>query len=267
MSRYSVRTFVEGDEVELASLFHQANEKYVGFIEKTPRAWKRSFLQRPGASPEGILIVERDGTQIVGYAVVGSSGKVHDVCIRSDTDRDVILSVLLKDVERYAREQGAERVSISVPPGGRALDRELTRSGYYPWLKFLTGIPLDFAGLIEPIARENLSTGKPRVEGTLSIQLGKSGRLFRSPAHRGGLFVRIGNGDVRVAVGQPDAEVTIHTSVFTLTSIILREKGIVNSILHGELKVHPLRRLPKAVRLLSLLVLPYRWYSPGGDMV
>ena len=266
MPGYSARHFVDGDETGLAGLGQRVDQEYLRPIPKTPSEWKRRLVQRPGVRPEGVIVVERDDGEVVGYAAVGCSGKVYDLCV-SPGDEEGAFTTLLQRVERYAREQSAGQMTVAVPPGRTVLLARLKRSGYTPWLKYVMGLPLDFPRLIELVAGENLSLHKRRVRGALSIRLEKGERRFRTPAFAEELFLRVDNDGLQAGLGPIAADVTIRTDVSTFTNLILRQAGVTRAILAREVRVFPLRRVPLAVGLLSLVVMPHAWYMSVGDAV
>ena len=59
-------------------------------------------------------------SNVAGYAAVGRSGKVYDLCVDDEADMDTVFAKLVENVEGYARGCGADRVSIAVPPGAES---------------------------------------------------------------------------------------------------------------------------------------------------
>ena len=264
-SRYSLRSYRPGDEVALAGLCNAVNAGLAGFIPRTPEHWAWCYLQRPGLSADGVLLVEAGG-EVSGHAVTSPSGEVLEFCLSAAADRRLAFQVLVEGVERYARENGADRISISAPPSDRELRAWFSELGYNQWLRYLTGLPLDLPGIIGLLLQ---ARGAPSQLGGRSflIHLAKKGRRFRSPLLGEETLLLVEGAAARIVDMAAGVDVIIRTDVFTFMRIMLREQPILRSVLRGEVSVEPIWRVPQARRLLSLLTVPYDLHVPVGDMV
>jgi ribosomal protein S18 acetylase RimI-like enzyme len=262
MSEYAVRTYQEADEVQLTSLFNECYQAYAGFVPRTLEYWRWCCLNRPDVENEGIIIVLHGG-KIAGYAVVGKSGNIWELCFDRAHNGEPIVSLILEKAIEYLARVGSDAATLNLPRDDSITRKACEKLGFSmlapdPKRVFLS--VLEYEQFVRFLASANKKklTG---LQGDFVIRL-KDARSWMSP------FISIGLGNGRIETGRENrrCDVLIETDTSTLASMLLGTYNPSWALLRFRLKIHPLRKLRRALRLFSLLRLDDSWFFPRADL-
>lgn len=257
---YYIRTYRQGDEKELTALFNYVYQDYAGFVPRTIEYWTWSILLRPDLSREGIALVVNAG-QVMGYAALEKSGNVLEFCYDPSLDSKTIVSMLLDWCIDYGKSQGSGSVSLNVPAQDDLLRQVCRESGFteepfhYLFLRVF-----DFPQLLRKIVDQKREL-EEHFDETVSICLRKGPSWCDDH-----VVIRVQAGKMAVSteeIGRPT--IRIDSDISTFSSCIFGSKGIYGAILKGQLEVRPFWKIPRVVKLFSLLQLKDHWYVPEAD--
>jgi len=258
--QYVLRSFVEGDEAELAALFNLAHSQYVGFVPRTADHWRWCCRERPDVEQDGIFIAEekRSG-RLVGYAVLGKSGNLWELCVHPNSDRKQVLSALFDRTAEYAREANIEQMILNVPDDDLLMQKMCAQLDFseLPADQMFVGIT-DFEVLVEVLARASVS----RLGGfkeTATFEL-LNARSWLSPV----FSVKVGD-DVEVLPEAVSGDMRIKVDSDVLASILLGITAPSRAFLKGKLRVHPFSKTLKALRFLEAIRVKGHWFFPLAD--
>jgi len=260
MNEYRVRTYEKGDETELARLFNEAYQAYAGFVPRTPEYWRWSCLDRPDVEKEGIVIVVH-ARKIVGYAVVGKSGNIWELCFDRGPDQERVGSLILDKAVDYLTRVGSDSVTLNLPSKDSVARQACERLGFSqlpPEIPFLS--VLDFERLLGSL----YSANQQRLmdfEGSFLIKF-QDGPFWITPF----VSMRVRNGGIDIASQKELCQAVIETDTRTLTSVLFGTEKALSALLRLKLKIRPLRELRTVLRLFSLLRVKEPWFVPGADL-
>lgn len=257
---YYIRTYRQGDEKELTALFNDVYQDYAGFVPRTIEYWMWSILLRPDLSREGIAIVVNEG-QVVGYAAVEKSGNILEFCYDPNHDSKTIVSMLLDWCIDYVKTQGGSSVSFNVPAQDNLLRQVCRELGFTeePFHSLFLRV-FDFHQLLRRIVDQRGEL-EEHFDETILINLRKVPSWCDDH-----VVIRVQAGKMAVLtekIGKPT--IRIDSDISTFSSFIFGSTGIYRAIVKGQLKVRPFWKIPRSVKLFSLLQLEDPWYVPGAD--
>jgi len=258
-SEYNVRTYRDGDEVEFIKLFNESYQHYAGVVSRTVDDWLWSCKLRPTVDSEGILVAEKND-EIVGYIVVGNLGEVYELCYNPAQNGWAIVSKLVERAIQHVVAKGGGRLILLAPSDDAIIcgicKKFEFKESQLSDVSVTTLRVLNFPMLIKKIV-DRKKREKIDFEDTFLIQLKDAppGDNLITVDTRGGLFL-VKRGEI------DNPRIKICTDTRTLTSLIFGELSVVNAILSLRLWVRPFRKLPKVLKLLSLLLLRETWYVP-----
>lgn len=260
MRKYTLRTFREGDEIELIELFNRVHNNFAGFVPRTRRFWLWCCLDRPDVDRESVAIVN-DGEEIVGYAVVGRSGDVWELCYDPRYDAETVASMLLEWAVEFVEEAGGDRVRVNGLLEDDVLRKVCEELGFceakpVPQFVSVLDLPNFLAQLLE-------RRGK-----VLDLEDGVFAfRLRDHPSWCSDqIVICVKGGEVRVydeSVDDPEIVVDINWS--TLLSCILGTKSVWRAVLNSEIRVHPFWKFRKFRKMFSCLHVGRPWFWPLAD--
>lgn len=262
-SDYQVRTYVEGDESALLSLFNQYYGRYAGFVQRTLQDWLWYYKLHPDIGPEGILVVNK-GKEIVGYAAIGRLGLrgnvllVYELCYDPTHDGQTIISKLLKKAEQLARDRNGSYITFDAPSDDTLIRKICEESGFIegPREKVLGFVVLDIVSLIEQIIKSRKERWR---EGNEAFLI----RLKDVPPPNNIIAIRWMNGKPSISNKvSTKSRVVIDTDLSILKRLIFGEDSILKVLLKSKLAIRPLWKIRSGIRFLSLLLLRDRWYIP-----
>lgn len=259
---YRVRTYRDGDDIKLISLFNEAYKGYAGFVPRTVEYWRWCCKNRPGVSAESVVIACYE-QKIVGYAVVGESGNIWELCYDTDFDVKLIVSKLLRWSLDYIQRTGGDHVELSAPLDDQNLREVCRELGFAEQpLPSMTISILDFPQLIKEIINS-----KKEIPAALYNEMFMF-RLKNAPSWMSDCFtIQIQRDKISVTEGKCYIpSVTVDTDVPTLTSCVFGTAKIFKMILIRRIRVRPLWKSPKVLKFLSMLSLKDPWYIPEGDI-
>ena len=259
MEEYSVRTYEEGDEVELTGLFNEVYKSYAGFVPRTLEYWRWSCLDRPDVEKEGIVIVAYR-EKIVAYAVVGKTGNIWELCFDHAHKEKALASLILENAVEYLIRVGADSVTLNLPSEDTAVREACEKLGFSevpPDAMFLS--VLDFEQLLRLLScakKEKLMD----FDEDFLIKF-KDAPFWISPC----VAIKIQNGRTKIEDGNTPHKVLIETDTTTLTSILFGTAKPLWALLRLRLRISPLRKFRSVLKWLSLLRLDDPWFFPKSD--
>jgi len=131
-SRLTIRNYSSGDEKSLVAMWNLTYACYGGYVSRSPEYWRWSILERPGVSPQDILILQCSG-EILGYGVLDPKGVVLELAISvklSSRNREKIATRLVMALEERSRIRGDEIIRFKLPSTDEPVRRTLRRAGY-----------------------------------------------------------------------------------------------------------------------------------------
>lgn len=259
-SGYATSTYKEGDETELVQLFNRIYEDFAGFVPRTPEYWRWCCLSRPDVKAEGIVIVN-NGRKIVGYGVVGKTGNVWELCYDANYNGEEIVSTILEWIINYVESAEGDSITLNAPLHDPLLREVCLRFGFaetHPSFMFLS--VLDFPQFIHEILNLKKEKLKEYKEELLI-------KVRNSPSWYGGdVTIEISNGIISVKEGTNNAaKIVIEADVPTIVSCILGTRGFLKAFFSFKLKVKPLWKVVKILKLFSMLRIKNPWFSPRAD--
>jgi len=260
--KYAFRPYRKGDAKDLIDFFNKTHEPLAGFVPRTLKYWRWCILSRPNMDEEGIVVAFYED-QIVGYAAVERSGKILEFCYNRNCGGELIVSGLLSWCTEYASHHGASSVKLNAPVQDAVVRQICEDEGFTeePFPSLFLRI-LDVPDLF----RKLLDLKKPIVEGsdeTILVDLAK----FPSwcPQH---VAILVHDGQVAVSTEkQAKPTVRIEADISTIASCIFGSKcTLYRAILERRLRIRPLRKIPRALKLLSFFQLKKPpWFVPAAD--
>jgi ribosomal protein S18 acetylase RimI-like enzyme len=256
---YIVRSYEEGDEIQLTRLFNSVYQTYGGFVPKTPEYWRWCCLDRPDVEKKRIIIVVC-GEKIVGYAVVGKSGNIWEFCFDHAYDGKKIASLILGEAIEYLENFGAESATLNVPFEDLLAKEVCQRFGFVevPSERLYLGV-LDFERFLQLL----VSAKKEKLKGfNDEVLITFRNAPFWIDPH---ISVKVENWNTQIEEVNKRHKVLIETDIETFTSILFGTAKPLWAWLRFRLKIHPLRKVRDALKLLSSLSLNNPWFFPGSD--
>jgi putative sterol carrier protein len=258
--QYVVRTYKEGDEAEFVSLFNQAYNRYAGFVPRTEDYWLWCCLDRPGVSPEGIIVVEeKHNGKIVGYAVAGKSGNIWEFCVDQNPDRKRVISMLFEGVSEYLRRVNAERIVLNIPSDDLMMQEVCAQQDFFelPPDQMFIGVT-DFEALIVALTK-NAKKKLTDFKQTVTFEL-LDARPWVNPV----FSMKIG-AEIQVFPEPISTDVYIKVSSDVLASILLGETYPSKAFLERKLRVIPLWKTSKALKFLGAIRMHNSWFYSLAD--
>jgi hypothetical protein len=256
---YYVRTFKKGDEVPLVHLFNKNYEDLVGFVPRTPTYWIWCCLNRPDVTEESVAIVNK-AKKIVGYAVVGKSGDIWELCYDPIYDGKIIVSKLLNWSVGYLEKAGSDSVVLNAPNRDKVV-REVCRDLGFTETppEFLYVSVLDFPSYVYEILQSRKKNLK--IKGSFMFRLAGC-----PPGCASNFSIEIKKKEISVNVESVDnPEITVDADMSNLISCILGTKGVLRAIVTSKVHVHPVWKIPKFLTLISTLQIKSQWFVPRAD--
>jgi ribosomal protein S18 acetylase RimI-like enzyme len=260
MEEYSLRTFEEGDEVELTRLFNEAYKGYAGFVPKTLEYWRWSCLDRPDVEKEGIIIVAYRG-KIVAYAVIGKTGNIWELCFNQAHKGKDLVSLILENAVEYLIRVGADSATLNLPSEDTAVRETCEKLGFLevpPDTMFLSVLDFEkFLQLLSCAKKEKMAG----LDESFLIEF-KDAPFWTNPY----VSIRIENGRTKIEGQNTPSKVLIETDTTTLTSILFGTTKPLWALIRFRLKIYPLRKFHSVLKWFSLLRLDDSWFFPRSDL-
>jgi len=243
----------------IAHLFNRIYKDFAGFVPRTPEYWVWCCLNRPDVNEESVVIVN-NGEKIVGYAVVGKSGNVWELCYDPMYNGKTIVSKLLNWALDYLRKVGSDSVVLDAPVKDNVV-REICQE-----LDFVETTPapmfvsvMDFPNLICEILRSR--------KEMLDINGVFRFRLKDCPSWcKDSFCIHVGENEASVKEEVVDnPEIVIDADMSTLFSCILGTENLFKAIITSKVHLHPFWKIRKFLKLFSLLRIKHPWFKPRAD--
>jgi len=260
--KYSVRTFMDGDEIAIVQLFENAYGNYGGYTIKTPEDWRWCCLQRPDVERKGILVaLDKGSREIVGYVVAGKSGYLWELSYDPQHDGEQIVSLLLDKATTYIEAAGASSVNFNAPRKDAIIKRASKKLGFAdsePPQMFLS--VLNMQRIISLLANNKANELTTRYNETILIKI-KDAPFWVGDT----IFMQINQ--VGITVGDEAQAYTtqLQTDYITLSSILFGNTSPFNAFIRAKLKIKPLSKTLTVLKLLSNLQIKTEWTYPLSD--
>jgi len=249
-----VRTFLEGDEFSISTIFENCYEKFSGYVPRTPQYWRWFNLSRPGVNA-GDVLVATENDLVVGCMTVCPGGEICDPCYDPGGDGKKIMTALLKAAQALAISKDFPSITINAPKDDTCINsacRELQLRQRKPDRVLSASVinwHLFFPKLLEACSPP---------EGNFHVTIG--GRREDELA----FSVRGGKARMVDASSEEKPMVRIKVNEGTLVkAIFIEDIGFLDWI-RGRISVSPLGRFYRAHRLINSLNLGLEIFLQRG---
>lgn len=258
---YSVRSFEDGDENEIVRLFDRMCGGYGGSTLKTPEYWRWCCLERLDVERQGLFVVVDGNQDVEGYAVVGRSGNVWELCYDSERDGEKIVSLLLDEAVRYLERVGATSITFNAPKQDLVLNQVCREVGFavLPSLKMFLSV-LNFRELISLLVNSKKEELIGGFDEAVLVKL-KDAPFWINDT----VFIRISREGVQVSDETHSSTIHVETDVITFSSLLFGVLSPFQSLIRLKLRVKPFWKTPTLLRLLSSLRVKAAWFFPLSD--
>jgi len=264
-NQYYLRTYRQGDEIDLIFLFNKVYERFAGFVPRTLDYWRWCIQSRPNLGEEGIAVVT-NANKIVGYAAVEKAGNILEFCYDPNYEGKTIVSMLLRWCIDYVRSQGGNSISLNAPTQDELVrqvcqELEFTEDSFERAVGTLFLRVLDLPKLLRKVVVEKKKV-KEGFDETILINLRKV-----PPWYNDYVAIRIQDGKMAVLtekIRTPTIKIDADISTISLC-IFGSTQRLYGAIMKRRLKVRPFWKIPRAVKIFSLLQLKNPLYIPRAD--
>lgn len=261
MAGYELRNFVDGDEEKIVELFNDVYGRFSGYVPRTVEYWRWCCLKRPDVKKDGVFLVFDGRTgNLVGYAVVGLSGSIWELCVRPNCG-DAAL-ILLDRAVSYLADRGVSAVNVNVPRGDETLNEACGKMGFakVDVHKLFVGV-LSFRKLIFILARDKADVLIKNFNGKICIMVENSPSWVEKV-----VSIRVDNGGIDVFEGAiGSATVFVKTDARTLLSVLVGALSFKRAFLGFRIRVKPFWKALVVERFLRSLRMNASWFWPLGD--
>jgi len=161
LSQFRTRQYQPGDETALVELWNAAHAEYGGHVPRTVDLWKWSILDRPGVTPEDILVIDAHD-EVIAYGALGRQtgpyggiGNVLEQAVvpwLSKRTRVRVATFLVTALEDRCRSRGDELIQFALPGPETPILRVFEKAGYTTETsESFQLVTVDLAGLLEQI--------------------------------------------------------------------------------------------------------------------
>lgn len=265
---FTARQYLAGDEVRLVDLWQRTYAHLGGFIPRTPAHWLWAVLQRPGMTCADIRLIVSDG-EIIAYGAIGPGGAILEFAVEpllKPRKRALAFELLLRALERQARERNYDFVSCAAPVADRFIAKQMRKAGYHTD----EGVFASLA-MINPleVIRRILYHRRAHFLGwhqTFLLEL-TPGSYRELPQTR--LSIDISEELVvedRSLQGCDPPQCRLSTDLTTLTDVLFGSVPARRCLANGQIRVVPAAKFSEALRLLELLSIQAPWQVPTSDV-
>jgi len=262
-SEYSLRTYREGDEIALVHLFNEVHSKYAGFVPRTIEYWRWCCLERPDVERDGIFeVVDHNNGNVVGYAVVGRSGNVWELCYDSTHDGDKIVSLLLDKAASYLKKVGATSITFNAPQENRVVKKVCRKLGFevLPTPRMIITVQ-NFPKLVSLILESKKEELMTRFDEAVLIKFNEAPFWISDT-----FFIEISRDGVQVGDETQSPTIQVETDVITFSSLLFGILSPLQSVMRLKLRVKPFWKTLTLLKLLSSLQMKTTWFFPLSDL-
>jgi len=259
---FRVRSFEDGDEIEFLRLFDRMYVDYGGFTLKTPEYWRWCCLKRPDVEREGLfVVVDKKDENVVGYAVVGRSGNIWELCYDLGRDGEEIVSLLLGKVTRYLERVGTTSISFNAPREDHVMNHVCKELGFavLPPRKMFLSV-LNFRELVSLLVKSKKEDLLMRFDEVVLVKL-KDAPFWVNDT----VFIQISRDGVQVGDGAQSPTIRMETDVITFSSLLFGILSPFQSLIRLKLRVKPFWKTPTLLMLISSLRMKTTWFFPLSD--
>lgn len=260
--KYRVRNFEDGDEIGIVRVFDRAYVHYGGFVLRNPKYWLWCCLQRPDVEREGIFVaVNENNNSIVGYAIVGKSGNIWELCYDPMHNVEEIVDALLKESTHYLETVGAASVVFHAVKEDLALSKLCGKYGFEALAppKMYLSI-LDVHGIVALLADSKREELIRSFDETVLVKLRDTPNWLKDT-----LLVKIDRSGVYVNEEVHPYTMLVETDLATFSSILFGTLKPSDAMAQSKLRIEPARKISAAQKLLSCLQLDPKWFFPMSD--
>jgi hypothetical protein len=249
-----IRPYNRGDEQRISEIFEDCYADHSGHITRTPGFWRWFNLERPGVSPEDVLVAVSDG-EIMGCLTLAGEGELLDPCYDSRSDGTMVMTSLLSAAADRALERGNAVISLNVPLDNLCMNEACRRMGMRCRdLKRSFSISIEDH---EAFLNELLRVADPP-EGSFSLRILRNGRETKVL----GIDVSPSGFALRDHI---DPDVAIKVEDGTFSALVLKGLSPWDWILR-RISFWPPWRFRLAFEFVGSLKVAPSWFVPRGGM-
>src|SRR3989304_5420051 len=253
---YFIRTFAEGDEVEIVRLFDKSYMEYGGYTRRTPEYWRWCCLQRPDVKNESIFLVsDQNSKAIAGYVVAGKSGALWELCYDPNSDGKAIVSLLLDKATAYLESAAAPSINFTAPTSDPIIKQACKERGFAvgPPPKMFLSV-LNLQALISLLAGNKATGLKTKFDEAISIKI-KGAPFWINDS----VFLRITQEGATVEDEISKFTMQLQTDFVTLSSMLFGNISPFSALIRSKLTIKPLSKILTGLKLLSYLQIGTEW--------
>lgn len=258
---YELRNFMDGDEERIVELFNDVYGRFSGYVPRTVEYWRWCCLKRPDVKKDGIFVVfDKEAGDLVGYAVVGLSGNIWELCVRSGCE-DAAL-ILLDRAVSYLTDMGVSAVNVNAPKGDETLNEACRKMGFarVDVHKLFVGV-LSFRKLISILVQDKADALTKKFNERICITV-ENPSLWIEKA----VSIKVDNERVDVFEGViKSPTVFVKTDAKTLLSVLVGALSPKQAFLSFRVRVKPFWKTPMMERFFRSLRMNMSWFWPLGD--
>jgi hypothetical protein len=260
MSDYVTESFVSKDEADIVNLFNSEHAKLVGFVPRTVEYWRWCCLNRPDVDKKSVVVVKKNGT-IAGYAVVGKSGNIWELCYDSKRDGKAIVSALLTWALDYAKSVQIESLVLNAYVNDKVVREVCSELDFAlsPSEPLFLSV-LDLPELICAILRDKkLSSGK-----TETFWFNFQNCPPWCPDSFG---IKLRDNQVSILTEDDgSSKTTIETEISTFVALIFGNGNALKAVLSTKVHFDKYWRIFRVLKFFNSLKAKSPWFIPRADL-
>ncbi|MGQ9539358.1 MAG: SCP2 sterol-binding domain-containing protein, partial [Candidatus Bathycorpusculaceae bacterium] len=227
----------------------------------TVEYWRWCCLKRPDVKRDGIFLVfDRENGNLAGYAVVGLSGNIWELCVRPNCE-DAALTLLDRAVS-YLMDMGVSAVNVNVPKGDETINEACKKMDFakVDVHKLFVGV-LSIRKLISILAQDKEDALTKKFNERICITVENP-----SPWIEKAVSIKVGDGGIDVFEGVIESPtVSVKTDARTLLAVLFGALSPQKAFLSLRIRVKPFWKALVAERFLYVLRMDVAWFWPLGD--
>ena len=261
MTVYELRNFMDEDEERIVELFNDVYGRFSGYVPRTVEYWRWCCLNRPDVKRNGIFLVfDRETGDLAGYVVVGLSGNIWELCVRSNCG-DAALTLLDRAIT-YLEDAGVSAVNVNVPKSDETLNEACRKMGFamVDVHKLFVGV-LSFRKLISIFARSKVDVLTKKFNERICIIV-KDPSLWIERA----VSIKVDDRGIDVFEGMIESPtVSVKTDAKALLAVLVGALNPKQAFLSFRIRVKPFWKAITMESFLRSLRMDASWFWPLGD--
>lgn len=254
-----VRTMRSDEAGFLADLYASTYAGYVGWAERSAEDVRWRLLDRPGVSPEDVLVLET-ASGVAAYAVLRDTGEVVEFVVPPGPAARTNAVTMLAALEQRAAALGIERLRLNIPGDRDDLAAGVESAGFAAGQSNLMYVRLADLSLLVAASKERIAG--ELADTPLTVELGVA--LPNTMTVSSTTFT-VEDGELTLDASQPD--VTITVDELAMAKVMVGVWRPSRAFLARQATVAPLAHWRLAARILGAMQIDRPWYFSGSDVV